>query len=68
MKFIEDDFLAGARLHPGAEGRPDPRTSIRENAAQSGNLVNDFDFIQEPRPPLILSVNPPPGQASRPGG
>jgi phospholipase C len=68
LKFIEDDFLAGARLDPATDGRPDPRTSVRENAAQLGSLVNDFDFTQAPRPPLLLSVNPPPGPASKPGG
>ena len=57
-KFIEDDFLNGQRLDPKTDGRPDPRPDVRENAKILGNLVNDFDFNQAPRPPLILSVHP----------
>ena len=45
-KFIEDDFLRGARLDPKTDGRPDPRPTVRENVAQLGNLVTDFDFTQ----------------------
>ena len=29
-----------------------------------GDLVNDFDFTQHPRPPLVLSTHPAPGPAS----
>ncbi|HVT58328.1 MAG TPA: alkaline phosphatase family protein [Thermoanaerobaculia bacterium] len=54
VKFIEDDFLGGARLDPKTDGRPDPRPSVRESAAQLGNLAVDFDFSQPPRPPLLL--------------
>jgi phospholipase C len=54
-KFIEDDFLGGSRLDPTTDGRPDPRPNVRENVAILGNLVNDFDFTQTPRPPLLLS-------------
>jgi phospholipase C len=32
LKFIEDDFLGGARLDPRTDGRPDPRPDVRENA------------------------------------
>jgi phospholipase C len=59
LKFIEDDFLGGARLDPRTDGRPDRRPDVRENQKQLGNLVNDFDFTQTPRPPLLLPVNPP---------
>jgi len=59
LKFIEDDFLGGARLNPKTDGRPDPRPDVRENAPQLGNLVNDFDFNQAPRPPMLLPTNPP---------
>jgi hypothetical protein len=31
LKFIEDDFLGGARLDPKTDGRPDPRPDVREN-------------------------------------
>jgi len=68
LKFIEDDFLGGTRLDPATDGRPDPRPDVRENAAQLGNLAQDFDFTQPPRAPLILPLNPPPGPASQPGG
>jgi phospholipase C len=54
VKFIEDDFLGGQRLDPATDGRPDPRPTVRENAAVLGNLLSDFDFSQQPRPPLIL--------------
>ncbi len=54
VKFIEDDFLGGQRLDPKTDGRPDPRPSVRENVSQLGNLINDFDFSQSPRAPLIL--------------
>ena len=65
-KFIEDDFLNGQRLDPATDGRPDPRPDVRENASILGNLASDFDFNQQPRSPLILSPNPPPGPASKP--
>ena len=67
LKFIEDDFLNGQRIDPQTDGRPDPRPSVRENAAQLGDLVSDFDFSQPPRQPLILPTNPKPGPASLPG-
>ena len=67
VKFIEDDFLGGARLDPKTDGRPDSRPSVRENATQLGNLVSDFDFNQSPRPPMVLPLLPPPGPASVPG-
>lgn len=59
LKFIEDDFLSGARLNPKTDGRHDPRPNVRENAKQLGNLANDFDFAQAPRPPVLLPTNPP---------
>jgi phospholipase C len=67
LKFIEDDFLGGQRLDPRNDGRPDPRPDVRENASILGDLANDFDFSQAPRPPLVLPTNPPPGPASVPG-
>ena len=54
VKFVEDIFLGGARIDPKTDGRPDSRTVVRENAAQLGDLRNDFDFSQAPRPPEIL--------------
>ena len=63
LKFIEDDFLSGARLDPSTDGRPDSRPSVRENAPGLGDLQRDFDFEQAPRPPLPLD----PGPANYPG-
>jgi len=57
-KFIEDDFLGGARLDPATDGRPDPRPDVRESAPALGDLAADFDFAQPPRPPSLLPVHP----------
>jgi phospholipase C len=57
-KFIEDDFLAGQRLDPASDGRPDPRPDVREANPLLGDLSADFDFTQPPRPPMILPVCP----------
>ena len=58
LKFIEDDFMSGARLNPKTDGRPDPRPDVRENASILGNLVNAFNFSQAPRQPFLLPTNP----------
>jgi phospholipase C len=58
LKFIEDDFLGGARIDPKTDGRPDPRPDVRESQPILGNLVKDFDFTQKPRPPVILPLHP----------
>jgi phospholipase C len=54
LKFIEDVFLRGQRIDPHTDGRPDTRPDVREALPQLGDLMNDFDFSQAPRPPLIL--------------
>ncbi len=54
LKFIEDDFLGGARIDPASDGRPDSRPDVRENAPALGDLTADFDFSQPPRPALVL--------------
>ena len=59
LKFIEDDFLGGARLDPETDGRPDPRPDVREDAEELGNLARDFNFNQAPRMPVLLPTNPP---------
>jgi phospholipase C len=59
LKFIEDDFLHGQRIDPHTDGRPDSRPDVRENVKILGNLANDFDFDQQPRPPLVLPLHPP---------
>ena len=66
LKFIEDDFLGGARLNPKTDGRPDPRPDIRENEKILGNVVNDFNFNQVPRVPVLLPTNPPTDSPSIP--
>jgi phospholipase C len=58
LKFIEDDFLGGARLNPKTDGRPDPRPTVRENVKILGDLRRDFDFAQAPRAPLVLKLHP----------
>ncbi len=70
LKFIEDRFLGGARIDPATDGRPDPRPSVRESARELGDLTQDFDFDQPPRPPLILDTDwePPAPAAPPPGG
>jgi phospholipase C len=59
LKFIEDDFLGGARLNPATDGRPDPRPDVREDEPILGNMEADFNFSQAPRPPVLLPTNPP---------
>jgi phospholipase C len=66
LKFIEDDFLGGARLNPKTDHRPDARPTVRENAAILGNLINDFNFSQVPRAPVLLPTNPPTDSPSIP--
>jgi phospholipase C len=56
LKFIEDDFLGGARLDPATDGRPDSRPDVRERL--TGDLSRAFDFTQKPLPPLILPTCP----------
>jgi hypothetical protein len=58
LKFIEDDFLGGARLDPASDGRPDRRPDVREDEPLLGNLAEDFNFSQSPRAPVLLPTNP----------
>jgi phospholipase C len=58
IKFIEDDFLGGARIDPRTDGRPDKRPDVRENNPALGNLAYEFDFTQKPRAPRPLPVHP----------
>ncbi len=57
-KLIEDLFLGGQRLDPATDGRPDSRPDVREDAPGLGDLMADFDFEQQPLPPLILPQCP----------
>jgi phospholipase C len=58
LRFIEDDFLGGARIDPRTDGRPDSRPSVRERAPQLGDIRADFDFTQAPRRPELLPPRP----------
>ena len=58
LKLIEDRFLGGQRLDPLTDGWPDSRPTVRENAAQLGDLSNEFDFTQPPVPTLVLDPTP----------
>jgi phospholipase C len=58
LKFIEDDFLGGARIDPATDGRPDSRPDVRENSPILGDLTADFDFSQSPRTPTLLPLHP----------
>ncbi len=58
LKFIEDDFMGGARLDPKTDGRPDPRPTVREDVSTLGDLTKDFDFTQQPLPSLVLPTDP----------
>jgi phospholipase C len=60
LKFIEDVFLGRQRIDPSTDNRPDPRPDVREQLPTAGDLVNAFDFRQDPRPPLLLPLNPGP--------
>ena len=58
LKLIEDRFLGGQRLDGQNEGWPDPRPTIREDVSVLGDLRNEFDFAQQPIPPLVLDRHP----------
>jgi phospholipase C len=58
LKFIEDVFLGGQRIDPETDGRPDPRPSVREDVPELGDLLEDFDFSQPPRLPVVLPTHP----------
>ncbi len=58
LKAIEDRFLSGRRLDGWNWGWPDARPTTREDAPGLGDLWDEFDFTQEPLPPLILDPTP----------
>ena len=58
LKLIEDRFLQSDRIDPAVDGWPDARPTVREDVSILGDLANDFDFSQEPLPPLILDSWP----------
>jgi len=71
--YIENLFMAGARLDPTQLGEPDRRPTIRDeltrgtypdgSTAKIGRLFTEFDFNQAPLPPLVLSTHIPPSIA-----
>jgi len=61
LKLIEDRFLAGQRLDPATMDRPDSRPTVREELGLLGDLAEEFDFTQPPRPPTCLDPTPAPG-------
>jgi phospholipase C len=58
LKLIQDRFLDGQRLDPDTDGWWDPRPTVREELDILGDLSEEFDFEQEPLPPLILDPWP----------
>ena len=58
VHIIEDRFLGSARLDPATMSRPDSRLLVRENVSILGDLANEFDFTQPPRPPYVLDPTP----------
>jgi phospholipase C len=58
LKLIEDLWLEGERLDPDTLSRPDSRPTVREDVRILGDLLREFDFSQEPLPPLILDPTP----------
>jgi phospholipase C len=58
LKFIEDLYLGGQRLDPDTDGRPDSRPTVREDVGILGDLLKEFDFSQDPRPPMVLNPHP----------
>jgi phospholipase C len=58
LRFIEDLFLGGERLDPDTLSRPDARPTVREEVQILGNLLREFDFSQEPLPPVVLDPTP----------
>jgi phospholipase C len=58
LKLIEDRFMGGQRLDPETMSRPDSRPVVRENSKIYGDILDAFDFDQEPLEPLILEPWP----------
>jgi len=58
LKLIEDRFLGGERLDPETDGWPDARPTVREEVEELGDLAGNFDFTQQPLPPLVLDPYP----------
>ena len=66
-RFIEDRWLGGQALDPKTDGRPDRRPTVRELDPRLGDLLRDFNFNQQPLPPLILPARPTTDLTEPPG-
>jgi len=58
LEIHEDDFLNGQRSIHKPMGGPIPGRMCARMRHSSANLVNDFDFTQAPRAPLVLPEHP----------
>jgi phospholipase C len=58
LRLIEDLFLGSRRLDPDTMSRPDSRPTVREEVPILGDLLDEFDFTQDPLPPLVLDPRP----------
>ena len=58
LKFIEDDFLGGQRLTRRPTAAPTRARTCARTPAILGNLLDDFNFKQRPRQPVILNPDP----------
>ena len=58
LKLVEDRFLESDRIDPKTDGWPDSRPTVREDVPILGDLAKDFDFSQDPIPPLVLNPWP----------
>jgi len=58
LRLIEDLYLGGQRLDPDTMSRPDSRPTVREDVPILGDLLKEFDFGQDPLPPLVLDPHP----------
>jgi phospholipase C len=56
LTLIEDTFVGGTSICNS--GRPDPRPDCRDQYSGYGTFANDFNFKQQPRPPMLLSTHP----------
>ena len=76
--LFEDLFMHSARLDPVVMGQPDRRPTVRDElksvtfpdgtVAPIGRLIDEFDFHQAPREPLVLSTHIPIGISITCGG
>ena len=64
LKFIEDDFLGGARLNPQPTAGPTPGRACARTIPSWAICPATSRY--PPRPPLILPEHPAPGPASTP--